>query len=214
MPKKSSILKFEIISTIFIMIVGTLLHFTFGWSNNNPLVGTFSAVNESTWEHLKLLFFPMLISTIIGFFYKGKVIPNYLCAKVLGIILAMSFVVIFFYTYVGIIGTNFAIVDIGSFFIAVGLGQYVAYQKMQSTSSCSNVIPIIILLVLCSCFLIFTFFNSPFKLPITAILYSVRNCSCSFFSLSVNPSALDFLANSFILFIFFWSIFSFPFILF
>ena len=30
MPKKSSILKFEIISTIFIMIVGTLLHFTFG----------------------------------------------------------------------------------------------------------------------------------------------------------------------------------------
>lgn len=158
MPKKSSILKFEIISTIFIMIVGTLLHFTFGWSNNNPLVGTFSAVNESTWEHLKLLFFPMLISTIIGFSYKWKVIPNYLCAKVLGIILAMSFVVIFFYTYVGIIGTNFAIVDIGSFFIAVGLGQYVAYQKMQSTSSCSNVIPIIILLVLCSCFLFFTFF--------------------------------------------------------
>ena len=140
------------------MIVGALLHFTFGWSNNNPLVGTFSAVNESTWEHLKLLFFPMLISTIIGFSYKWKVIPNYLCAKVLGIILAMSFVVIFFYTYVGIIGTNFAIVDIGSFFIAVGLGQYVAYQKMQSTSSCSNVIPIIILLVLCSCFLIFTFF--------------------------------------------------------
>ena len=167
MPEKNSILKFEIISTIFIMIVGTLLHFTFGWSNNNPLVGTFSAVNESTWEHLKLVFFPMLCMTIIGYFYnksvkgfsyKGKVIPNYLCAKVLGIILAMSFVVIFFYTYVGIIGTNFAIVDIGSFFIAVGLGQYVAYQKMQSTSSCSNVIPIIILLVLCSCFLIFTFF--------------------------------------------------------
>ena len=65
MSKKSSILKFEIISTIFIMIVGTLLHFTFGWSNNNPLVGTFSAVNESTWEHLKLLFFPMLIIPII-----------------------------------------------------------------------------------------------------------------------------------------------------
>ena len=52
MPKKSSILKFEIISTIFIMIVGTLLHFTFGWSNNNPLVGTFSAVNELSLIHI------------------------------------------------------------------------------------------------------------------------------------------------------------------
>ena len=76
MTKKSSILKFEIISAIFMLVVGTLLHFTFGWSNNNPLIGTFSAVNESTWEHLKLLFFPMLISTIIGYFYKWKVIPN------------------------------------------------------------------------------------------------------------------------------------------
>ena len=172
MPKKSSILKFEIISTIFIMIVGTLLHFTFGWSNNNLLVGTFSAVNESTWEHLKLLFFPMLISTIIGFSYKGKVIPNYLCAKVLGIISAMFFVVIFFYTYVGIIGTNFAIVDIGSFFIAVALGQYVSYLKMQSESSCNNIIPIIILLVLCLCFFIFTFFPlyiALFEDPITGL---------------------------------------------
>lgn len=155
---KKEVRNWQIGVTIFSIIFGTVLHFLYEWSNENQIIALFSAVNESTWEHLKLLFFPMLISTIIGFSYKGKVIPNYLCAKVLGIILAMSFVVIFFYTYVGIIGTNFAIVDIGSFFIAVGLGQYVAYQKMQSTSSCSNVIPIIILLVLCSCFLIFTFF--------------------------------------------------------
>lgn len=43
------------------MILGVVLHFTFEWSNNNILVGTFSPVNESIWEHLKLLFFPMWI---------------------------------------------------------------------------------------------------------------------------------------------------------
>lgn len=172
MTKKNSVLKFEIVSSIFIMLVGTLLHFTFGWSNNNLLVGTFSPINESIWEHLKLLFFPMLISTIIGYFYTGKHIPNYLCSEVLGIILSMSFIVVFFYTYTGIIGTNFAIVDIGSFFIAVLLGQYVAYRKVQSTSSCNNLIPIVICLILYLCFLIFTF--SPphialFKDPITGM---------------------------------------------
>lgn len=172
MTKKSSILKFEIISTIFIMVVGTLLHFTFGWSNNNPLIGTVSAVNESTWEHLKLLFFPMLISTIIGYFYKGKHIPNYLCSKMLGIILSMSFIVVFFYTYTRIIGTNFAIVDIGSFFIAVVLGQYVAYRKMKSTFLCNDLIPIIILLILCLYFFVFTFFPPHivlFQDPITGM---------------------------------------------
>ena len=178
MLKKNSILIFEIISSIFIMILGTLLHFTFKWSNNNVIVGTFSAINESTWEHLKLIFFPMLITLVIGYFYKEKNTSNYLCAKVLGIIVAIVFIITFFYTYTGIIGKNFAIVDITSFFIAVVLGQYVAYKKMKLKSSCNKVIAIIILLVLYFCFLIFTFFPphiALFKDPITGMfgIYSI-----------------------------------------
>ena len=178
MLKKNSILIFEIISSIFIMILGTLLHFTFKWSNNNVIVGTFSAINESTWEHLKLIFFPMLITLVIGYFYKEKNTSNYLCAKVLGIIVAIVFIITFFYTYTGIIGKNFAIVDITSFFIAVVLGQYVAYKKMKLKSSCNKVIAIIILLVLYFCFLIFTFFPphiALFKDPITGmfVIYSI-----------------------------------------
>ena len=172
MLNKRLILKYEIISTIIIMILGTLLHFTFNWSNNNILVGTFSPINESIWEHLKLLFFPMLLTTIIVFFYKGKFISNYLCAKVLGIIISISFIVVFFYTYTGIIGTNFTIVDIASFFIAVILGQYVAYKKMHSTIFCNNTIAIIILLVICLSFVLFTFFPPHIPLfqdPITGM---------------------------------------------
>ena len=71
--------KFEIISTIFIIILGTLLHFTYNWSNNNSIVGIYSSINESTWEHLKLVFYPMLITTIIGNTLYKKSIPNYIC---------------------------------------------------------------------------------------------------------------------------------------
>lgn len=172
MNKETDILKFEIVSSIFIIVAGTLLHFIFGWSNNNLLVGTFSPINESVWEHLKLLFFPMMISTIVGYFYKGKFISNYLCSKVLGIILSISFIVVFFYTYTGIIGIHVAVVDIISFFISVSLGQYVAYQKMKSTFSCNNLIPIIILLALYLSFLFFTFCPphiALFKDPITGM---------------------------------------------
>ena len=69
MSDKKTILTFQILSTVFTIILGTILHYTYKWSNKNPLVGTFSAVNESTWEHLKLLYFPMLLSIIIGYFY-------------------------------------------------------------------------------------------------------------------------------------------------
>lgn len=150
--------KFIIFSTIFTIVLGTLLHFTFEWSNKNLLVASFSAVNESTWEHLKLVFFPMLLTTIIGYFVFGKNLSNYLCANLLGIISAISFIIVFFYTYTGIIGTNFAILDIGSFFIAVILGEFIIYKILNSNLNCNSIITIIIFILLLLCFIIFTYF--------------------------------------------------------
>ena len=57
-------LKTNLFRFIFISVLGVLLHFTYEWSGDNAVVGLFSAVNESTWEHLKLLFFPFLLRVI------------------------------------------------------------------------------------------------------------------------------------------------------
>lgn len=157
MKNKKSILKFQIFSTIFTMILGTLLHFTFEWSNHNSFVALFSAVNESTWEHLKLLFYPMLLTTIIGYFYIGKNIPNFICAKLIGILTAISFTIIFFYTYTGILGNNFAFIDISIFFVAVLLGEYVTYKLLLSDFSCNKKISILILALLLIFFTVFTY---------------------------------------------------------
>lgn len=165
----NSILIFQILSAVFTIILGTILHFTYQWSNQNAFVGIFSAVNESTWEHLKLLFFPMLITIIIGYFYIGKDIPNFLCAKTIGIIVAISFTITFFYTYTGILGTNFAVLNILIFIFSAILGEYAAYRFMISNFSCNHIIAIITLIILFLCFVIFTFFTPKiglFKNPI------------------------------------------------
>ena len=154
---KVSIKNFQIFSAIFVMILGTLLHFTYEWSEGNLLVASFSAVNESTWEHLKLLFYPMLLTTIIGYFYFSKTKHNFLCANTIGILTAVSFTTVFFYTYTGIIGTNFAFLDIGSFFIAVIFGEFVIYKLLLSNFSCNKKTAFIVLLVLLLCFILFTY---------------------------------------------------------
>ena len=59
------ILKLEIIGFIFTSVLGTLMHFFYEWSNDNSIVGLFCPVNESPFEHLKLLFFPFLIWTFV-----------------------------------------------------------------------------------------------------------------------------------------------------
>ena len=171
MSKKFSTLKIEILNTIFILILGTLLHFTFKWSNNNLLVGTFSSVNESTWEHLKLLFFPTIITALVGHLYL-KISPNYLCIKIKGIIISFLFTIVVFYTYTGILGTNFAFLNIGIFIIAVILSQYYTYKKILANTSCNNFISSIVLIILCLCFIIFTFFPPPiglFQDPVTCM---------------------------------------------
>lgn len=177
MFKKSSVLRFEIMSAIVIMILGTILHFVYDWTNSNLFVGIFTPVNESVWEHLKLLFYPMLLMLIIGYCCEGKRVIGYLCAKVLGIIVAISFTIIFYYTYSGIIGKNFAPIDIGIFFVAVILGQYVSYKKMKLNLNCNKFLAISTLVAIATFLTIFTFCTphiNIFKDPITN-MYGLQN---------------------------------------
>lgn len=153
----AKIMNYQIVSAIFVCVLGTLLHFIYEFFGENMLVASFSAVNESVWEHLKLLFFPMLITTIIGYFYIGKNAPNFLCSKLLGIITSIVFIIIFFYTYTGIIGESIVFIDITLFFIAVILGEYLSYKLMVSNFKCNNIIAIIVLTIILICFVLFTY---------------------------------------------------------
>ncbi len=77
----TQIKKWEIAEFIFIAIVGTLLHFVYDWSGQNPAVGIIAPVSESTWEHLKLLFMPALLFTLIQEAVIGKDYPCLLTQK-------------------------------------------------------------------------------------------------------------------------------------
>lgn len=115
--KRNKLLIWQIVAILFSILAGILLHFAYDWSGNNIIVGHFSAVNESTWEHLKLAFMPMLLFTIVeSFFIKSN---SYLQGKALGIATSLIFIVTFFYTYTGILGYGNSIVNIGSFIVAI-----------------------------------------------------------------------------------------------
>lgn len=172
-----NIKKWKIISIVFSLVVGTLLHFTYQWSGENAFVGLFSAVNESTWEHLKLAFFPMLFIAMVGYFLFGKETKNYIKGNAIGIIVAISFIIIFFYTYTGMIGKNFTIIDIGTFVVAVILGECIAYKMINAKKTGNQKVCVGIIGVLLICFFVFTF--SPpqialFQDPVTGT-YGIEN---------------------------------------
>ena len=164
---QDKILLFQIIAILFSIILGTLLHFTYNWSGKNKIVGIFSAVNESTWEHLKLTFFPILLFSIVEYCFLKDISQNYLIAKFIALIVSISFIVIFFYTYTGILGKNYFILDITSFILAIIFSEIIAYQIMilpeVSNSNLNNLVAIGIGILLFF-FVIFTFFPPKIQL--------------------------------------------------
>lgn len=96
---------------------GTLLHFLYDWTNENILIAPFSGVNESTWEHMKLLFFPLFIFALIqSRFFKEY--ENFWCVKLAGIVTGLVLIPVLFYTYNGVFGKSPDWVNIAIFFIS------------------------------------------------------------------------------------------------
>ena len=83
---------------LFISLLGGVLHFTFGWSGYNPVVGIFSAVNESVWEHLKLGFWPALLYMIIEYRFL-KAANNFFLAKTVVPYTMTAIIPAIFYSY-------------------------------------------------------------------------------------------------------------------
>ena len=111
---KKNITAFSVIS-----LLGVIGHFLFEWTNNNNFIGLFFPVNESIWEHLKLVFFPSLIFFLIEYLSLNLKPQNYIPAAIKGIFYGMLSVVTLYYTITGIIGENIDFINILIFFAAV-----------------------------------------------------------------------------------------------
>lgn len=154
-------IKLQILGALFTLVLGTLLHFTYDWSGQSTVVSIFSAVSESTWEHLKLLAMPIFLFGIAEYFVWGKKIQNFSAIKALSILLGMSVIVVAFYTYVAIVGRHFLWADIGTFVLGV-IASYWFSAHLLNTDCFSSAFSIRLgwvgLAVIFACFALFSFF--------------------------------------------------------
>lgn len=112
-----------IISTIVISLVGTLAHFLYDLTGRNKFVGLFTAVNESTWEHIKIALTPILLCGLYDGFVYGQN-PNYFLAKFVSLISVIIVMPSVFYGYKSFTKKPVLFVDILSFYLVIFLSQY------------------------------------------------------------------------------------------
>ena len=140
-------------------ILGTLLHFLYDFTNGSFLSALFSGVNESTWEHMKLFFFPAFFFAIFqSFFFKDY--NNFWFIKLLGTVLGLALIPIIFYTYNGAIAKSPDWLNIAIFFISAGacfLFEGLLFKRNRAELTVFKTPSIIIFCLLSFAFILFTF---------------------------------------------------------
>ena len=130
-------LKKNLIAFVIISILGTIGHFLYEWTGENQIIGFFSPVNESTWEHLKLLFFPTVIYSVFEYFIIKEKPQNYISAVVISVIRGMLAIVVLFYTQKGILGYSIDFINILIYYISV-FYMIIMKQKIINRQKYSN----------------------------------------------------------------------------
>ena len=162
--KKRSIL-WQAAGFALVTFGGTIAHFLYDWTGGSTLVSPFSGVNESTWEHMKLLYWPLFLYALAQrLFFKDQ--KNYWCVKLAQIALGLALIPVLFYTYNGVLGKSPDWVNIAIFYVTalvVFLFERWAFQKDRLQCKYSR-FAFALICLLGAAFVVFTF--APPQIPL------------------------------------------------
>lgn len=162
--KRNPYLKSTLWGILFVFVFGTLSHFLYTWFGQHPILGLFVSVNESTWEHMKLFFFPMLLFCIIEFIILDRRDTKRASCS-LGILVGTWMIPILYYSYSGILGFHLMLLDVLTFYVSVIVAFWIRYitRNQRVVSKYSLLLK---LLVVVQMFLFLWFTYSPPELGI------------------------------------------------
>ena len=149
-------------------VCGTLLHFTFKLSKNNIVVGIFSAVNESVWEHTKILLTPIFITSFITFIIN----KNYnFFVLLVELVSSITLIILFYEIKTSIFKNKYGIINIISFYVVCLIASFLHFSLQEvEISKLANGLSFIVVIIIFAMYLTFSIFplkHNYFKDPIT-----------------------------------------------
>lgn len=154
-----SLKKIKIINVVFLFLLSFLWHFVYDWFPNN-IFALFFPVNESIWEHMKIIYFCLFMGSILEFVLckKNNIKINnfYIEAMVKSILGVIFYLIIFvpFYLWLG----ESLLISISLMLITYIFMEYIGYKILTGEEMNINILPVIIIVLGCIMFVILTFY--------------------------------------------------------
>ncbi len=93
------------------------------------VAGIFASLNESTWEHLKLVFWPMLLIAPAHWWLYGRP-AGWLPGVAVRTFTAPLLIIVLFYGYTAVLGTHLLPIDLAIYGISVVAGETLGHLVM------------------------------------------------------------------------------------
>lgn len=170
--KKLSCWWWAFIGTLIVILVGSLLHFVYEWSNESSSVKWLAATNESTWEHMKLAVWPYTITTLLIYFIGTKDYEeccertiqtdklDVWLSRSIGLVIMLLYIPTIFYLYTrrGKVGNSILPVDILIFITSAVLGNFISCMAIFKARLWTNIIGILLTMSIPIIFIIFSYY--------------------------------------------------------
>ena len=154
-----SLKKIKIINVVFLFLLSFLWHFVYDWFPNN-IFALFFPVNESIWEHMKIIYFCLFMGSILEFVLckKNNIKINnfYIEAMVKSILGVIFYLIIFvpFYLWLG----ESMFISISLMLITYIFMEYIGYKILTGEEMNINILPVVTIALGCIMFVILTFY--------------------------------------------------------
>lgn len=161
---KKEIMIWQIVGGFVIFGLGALWHFIFAWTDGWAPIGWLLPVNESVWEHVKLMFWPALIYYIIEGIFLYKKTNNFVFAKAVTFYFTPLMSIGIFYAVYFATGFENFIFDTVVLGILIGIQQFISYKLLTREPVAGDkhiilfIIAIILIIALAVLLIVFTYY--------------------------------------------------------
>ena len=159
--------KWIILGIPALFLMGSLMHFIYELTGKSYFIGDFSPINESVWEHSKMIVVPMIAWwTLYYIFCKDtyEIDRNRWFFPLLISLVLYIIMIAFFYTYSTALGKELLWVDIFDLILSLSIGQLLGMYFYRHGPSININISLFIIVAIVALFIIFTFY--PPHIPI------------------------------------------------
>ncbi len=159
--------KWIFVSIPIIFVVGACFHFLYDLFNKFILMGAIAPVNESVWEHTKMLL-PIMIWWIFLYIIKGKKysldINKWFTGMLVSFTASLIFMLFAYYFYTGAFGVEILIVDILILLMSITVGQLLGYTVFMRSKGINVYVTMELVLLIIIVYVVWTL--NPPKLPL------------------------------------------------